>query len=544
MADDQHQASPDDGDIDADGPLPVIHSHAAYFFVPLPQPLPFVDKQAIPIADMTPAGDYWHAQGDDELEGPPPPVHQGGSLMFHRTTRPSPTIALASELFALARQALPSQPGQDDEPGPVPPSVHDAEGTVVEMAVLFDLDDNDYWGSISDAFDRGLSYIRDVQRAHYLVRREAVRLVTREILPTAIPVAVRWLYDDQGNPAPFEAPLGVLMLNDSIVRETRGPDFDVAAAEALGAALETQTADGVFTGYLEFRREAQVALDHDGAYRAAVLFNATACEILLDELLAHMMWEEGQQPEDAAGTFGGPWLTSRVKQQYHARLGGQWDLARPGPVLDWHRDVAGLRNRVVHSGYEPTLHETHAAFDATKALETHLGDLVAARASRYPRTALALPGVAGLKRRNRFSKALDRLIDDPNEVSWRHTFARWRTAMHRLRPDSPTWTAPSTDRAFVLLVVRKDGTTQWVVHDREADMAARVHPEQVTGMKDGQRDETENVVRWITETPDRDDIGIAYAGASVVPTAELDWLPEYRLVPLAGVLVTGHDLDP
>ncbi len=63
-------------------------------------------------------------------------------------------------------------------------------------------------------------------------------------------------------------------------------------------------------------------------------------------------------------------------------------------------------------------------------------------------------------------------------------------------------------------------------------------------MKDGQRDETENVVRWITETPDRDDIGIAYAGASVVPTAELDWLPEYRLVPLAGVLVTGHDLDP
>lgn len=37
-------------------PLPLIHSHAAYFFVPLPQPLPFVDKQAIPIADMTPAG--------------------------------------------------------------------------------------------------------------------------------------------------------------------------------------------------------------------------------------------------------------------------------------------------------------------------------------------------------------------------------------------------------------------------------------------------------------------------------------------------------
>lgn len=116
--------------------------------------------------------------------------------------------------------------------------------------------------------------------------------------------------------------------------------------------------------------------------------------------------------------------------------------------------------------------------------------------------------------------------------------------MHRLRPDSPTWTAPSTDRAFVLLVVRQDGSTQWVVHDRQADMAARVHPEQVTGMKDGQRDETEDVVRWIKETPGRDDIAVACARASVVPTVEPDWLPGYRLVPQAGVMVTGHDLDP
>jgi len=311
--------------------------------------------------------------------------------MFHRTKRPSPTIVLTSELFALARQALPPRPGQDDKPGPVPPPVADAEGTVVEMAVLFDLDDNDYWGSVSDAFDRGLSYIRDIQRAHHIVRREAVRLVTREILPAAIPVAVRRLYDDQGNPAPLEAPLGVLMLNVSIVRETRGPDFNVAAAEALGAALETQTADGLFTGYLEFRREAQVALEHDGAYRTAVLFNATACEILLDELLAHMMWEEGQRPEDAAGTFGGPWLTSRVKQQYHPRLGGQWALDQPGPLLDWHHDVAGLRNRVVHSDYEPTLQETHTAFDAAKTLETYLGDLVARARAASPGPPLRSP---------------------------------------------------------------------------------------------------------------------------------------------------------
>jgi len=96
----------------------------------------------------------------------------------------------------------------------------------------------------------------------------------------------------------------------------------------------------------------------------------------------------------------------------------------------------------------------------------------------------------------------------------------------------------------LLLVVRQDGTTHWVAHDRQANMAARVHPEQVTGMTDGQGDGTEAVVRWIKETPDRDDISIAFAGVSVVPTAELDWLPEYRLVPQAGVMVTGHDLDP
>jgi len=33
------------------------------------------------------------------------------------------------------------------------------------------------------------------------------------------------------------------------------------------------------------------------------LFCATACEILFDELLAHILWETGQRPEQAASVL-------------------------------------------------------------------------------------------------------------------------------------------------------------------------------------------------------------------------------------------------
>ncbi len=538
-----------DDDSGGGGEPPVVLSHIAYFFVPLPEPLGLADKSVLPIREGAPAA-WWEA-GD----GVPPPVHTAGSLMFHQTTRPSPETDEVGVLVEIAKAAVPGADQPDWPPAGSGAGQPDVEMTVVEMAVGFDMppgaddnagdegedEDGAFRDALSDAFDRGLQYVRDVQRAYYTARRRPVRLVSREAMPFAVPFAVRRVYDDDGELVLFTAALSMFLLHMNVT--FRDGDLDDSERQTFAAALRHQTVGGAFSSYLEFVREGDVALGRDGAYRAAVMFTATACEVLLDDLLAHLLWEDRVRPEDAARVFES-FLTARVKREYHPRLDGSWTVERDGPVRSWATDVADLRNRVVHAGYEPTLQEARAAADAAQDLNAHLCDAVAAKAAAYPRTALLLPGADGLRRRGLWTRRLDELQDDPSEVPWTETFGRWRLAMRRARADSPVAVAPSAAAGWVYLVVRADGRTQWVVHDRAAGLAAAVDRSAVSGVLPGQQEALDGLSSEILAGGEHDDVSVRVAGARVAGPPPQAWLPEYRLVPLAGVMVDGNDLDP
>jgi hypothetical protein len=533
--------------------LPFVLSHMAYFFVPLPEPLGLPDGYVVRIAEDAP-GEWYRS------EPPPPPVHLAGSLLFHRAQRAAPETADLDVLFDVAARAMPDPhraastvdgTGLRKDP---PPS----EVTVVEMAVGFDMPpdsvgradpasaddepiDGPFHDAVSNAFDLGLRRVRDIQRAYYTVRRRPVRLVAREALPFAVPFGIRRVYDDDGQPLPFRVPMSMFLLHMNVT--ARDDDLDDEDLDVLSAAMSHQTSNGPFASYLDFVREADVALVRDGAHRAAVLFTATACEVLLDDLLAHMLWQERARPEEAAVLFDS-WLTARVKQQYHPRLGGNWSVDNPGPVRDWSIGVAAIRNRVVHGGYEPSLDEARAARDAGAALNTYVCDLVAEKTREYPRTAVLLPGQVGLRRRGRWSRRLAELADDPREVPWTETFARWRQAMHRARLDSPTAVEPSAADAWTYVVVRSDGRQQWVVHDRAAQMAAALDPADVSGVLPGQREALDRLIQELKADGPYEGLSIHVAGADAAEPAPGEWLPEYRLVPGAGVMVDGKDLDP
>lgn len=64
----------------------------------------------------------------------------------------------------------------------------------------------------------------------------------------------------------------------------------------------------------------------------------TSCEVLLDTILALLMWEEGETAEIVAPVFEEGKMLRRVTQEVTPRLGGNWSTDR-GAVGDWYRNT-------------------------------------------------------------------------------------------------------------------------------------------------------------------------------------------------------------
>jgi len=92
-----------------------------------------------------------------------------------------------------------------------------------------------------------------------------------------------------------------------------------------------------------------------------------------DTTLAAMLWEEGLAPADAAEHWGTSSVTRRIKRLYANRLGGNWDLEGTGPVANWRRQIAEVRNSAIDTGREVTSAEVNAAGVAAGALSTFMG---------------------------------------------------------------------------------------------------------------------------------------------------------------------------
>src|SRR5699024_85363 len=75
-------------------------------------------------------------------------------------------------------------------------------------------------------------------------------------------------------------------------------------------------------------------------------------------------------------------------------------------------------------------------------------------------------------------------------------------------------------------------------------VAALVSSDDVTGVTPEQRASVRELTASRAEDSGRTDVSVLLPGAVVTSTAPEAGLPEYRLVPQAGVMVTGQNLDP
>ncbi|MGW7682260.1 hypothetical protein ACWGID_16075 [Kribbella sp. NPDC054772] len=212
-----------------------------------------------------------------------------------------------------------------------------------------------------------------------------------------------------------------------------------------------------------------------------------------------------------------------------------------GPVSDWFKHVTRPRNKIMHSGYMPDRHEAEGALHALEGLVTYIGDLLVAKVQNYPRTAWMFLGQDGFARRmDSLPLSLSEVLQDPSEVLWTEALQRWRACLSRCRADRDVPRVPSLENSY-LYAVFDENTVYWCLHDRATCLAAQVDFD------------ASRLPRRMRETFDdmrQDLLKDATIPQTVAHFVELydgpepvEWVEEYRLIPMASVMVDRTDRD-
>lgn len=182
--------------------------------------------------------------------------------------------------------------------------------------------------------------------------------------------------------------------------------------------------------------EARRANEVSGESAQAVLLANTSAEVMLDVILALLLWEEDARPCELTAIFEEGKVARRLTAEFPKRLKGNWSTGT-GAVGDWYRSAYKVRHRVIHSGYTPTQAEADAAIQATFALQRFVMDRIAAQRTAYPRSALITLGEEGLRARHMWSGQVKRFAEANarNMHDWRDAFtAFYRKLIAALAP--------------------------------------------------------------------------------------------------------------
>lgn len=410
------------------------------FFISLPAPVGLPDGAIYSFIDVetrVPELEGVHIAQRPEA----PAVESGGemlcSLRFWQELITDPLEDMGIDAaFRLVKRILPSLL-PDDEPAETDAEArerlaHDVGAyiTVVEAVTPVTASDPDPDSdAFTDAFERCFEQIDQTISAYRLYARQPVPRLTREQLPPIIPFATRPLLSAEGW---HGLSLFFLHLNVGAVRPE---ELDEAELETFNLYLETVSRGHPLALYSEKSLDAETALKKEGRFGDAVVHAQTSIEILLDALLALLVWEEGKTPDEAAAEeFQDAGFQKRVRTHFHTRLGGDWRTEGGDVLTRWAEHVAAMRHRVVHAGYRPTREEARLAVAVAGEVEKFVRHRVIDRRNTYPRTALLMLGRPGLERAGVWAGRIQRFAERADsEPPWIESFASWRGEMDDAR---------------------------------------------------------------------------------------------------------------
>lgn len=298
--------------------------------------------------------------------------------------------------------------------------------------------DLSHLGPRQDTFMRVVDATQRVARALLLTGTSQVGPATYENFPTF----VHWMhgttrlddgmyYVNSNVSWDFE---GLISLEHSHFVETQPGDVQ--------EALNTAELFRFWSGAIEFEFPMALAREHflearrlmrvTGEYGRAVTAYCTGIEVYLDATLSAMLWEQHRKDPskpDAQGVaefFKEGQAKQRAVNHTQKLLGGDWSSKRSA-FTRWAEGASKLRNRILHAGYHLSKAEAQAAMDECDELQEFIGTRLTERRNAFPRCALIVVGVDGLKKRGKFKGQVKRFFEQagPREDDWRQSFSQW-----------------------------------------------------------------------------------------------------------------------
>ena len=275
--------------------------------------------------------------------------------------------------------------------------------------------------ALSKLFDRSLDAIRSVQRSYGAVSGRPVQPISRQRCPPGLPMYKR---KPESSPETWHGDSFLFLVHDLMeLHALDAPSLDGEKLKAMNQIDRQLQMSSPFSNAAALLQDGLRMADQEGDAWNAVALLASSCERMLNELIGCLMWEDGLRPEDCSRHFNSFIVALVAGSEFKSRLGGGWDKEGAHPIGDWYRDVALVRNEMLHGGSFPDAAAASRARAATLGLRDFIKDQLVDALDRYPRTAWLLLGS------NQFDASLcalhlDRLLADPSETHWQSTAAR------------------------------------------------------------------------------------------------------------------------
>ena len=397
---------------------------------------------------------------------------------------------------------------------------------------------------VTPVFDYALHELRKSLRAYQFVFDEVTKLPTLENLPPVVPMLFSNSVTELHNGS-FDSGLSIFLTPPNGAHQPTLDKSEDEVTERWNSGLMLFENNGPFAPWAELRQEAIYNLHVEGQARAGIIALASACELLLDDLLISFLWERRVEPKNVADEYfrysrnGRREETSvvyRVKNNYEEFLGGSWRFEKNNPLWSWNKFIASIRNDVIHAGYSPTLQDTKRALQSEAELRHFIADNLYQSREDNLITMRIFLGDEGLLARGEPSLPIQSL-ESLNTNQTR--FNRYRRYVSEARKPRDQRAKPQKSSSDFVIVFRSSERFDSFLVDPGADKAAKIdYDRQVPrDMKQVVSEVLKKNPRLMAPKCLGQSISLAEINAEEIHGTISNWEPAFKLIP-------GHEIFP